>query len=227
VIKQVIDLSCPMESLSTPVFPGYPQPLKSAFTTIQENGYRSYVWSFVEHTSTHVDSPAHFLQEGLTIDKIPISRYVSNGVVLDFSKKPTNYTITKGDIVKALELTRKKGIGAGWALLFYTGYTAKAGSPDWLKHPELDDGAAKFIADKNVNSIGFDAPSPDHGEISASGQLSGFAAHRILLPKEIAVYENLNNLDELLNKDFLFVGAPLRLVGGSASPVRALAIILS
>lgn|GEM_PF-3017610 len=61
-----------------------------------------------------------------------------------------------------------------------TGYTAKAGSPEWLK---LDDGAPKFIAEKNVNTIGFDAPSLDHGEISASGKLSGFAAHRILLPK--------------------------------------------
>jgi kynurenine formamidase len=227
MIKQVIDLSCPMESLSTPVFPGYPQPLKSAFTTIQENGYRSYVWSFVEHTSTHVDSPAHFLQDGRTIDKIPISRYVSNGVVVDFSKKPANYAITKEDIIKALQAAGNKDIGPGWALLFYTGYTAKAGSPEWLKHPELDEDAAKFIAEKNVNAIGFDAPSPDHGEISASGQLSGFAAHRILLPKEIAVYENLNNLDKLLNKEFLFVGAPLRLVGGSASPVRALAVIIS
>jgi arylformamidase len=227
MIKQVLDLSCPMESLSTPVFPGYPQPLKSAFTTIQENGYRSYIWSFVEHTSTHVDSPAHFLQDGRTIDKIPISRYVSNGVVLDFSKKPANYAISKEDIVTALKSAGKKEVGPGWALLFYTGYTAKSGSPEWLKHPELNEGAAKFIADKDVNAIGFDAPSPDHGEISSSGKLSGFAAHRILLPKEIAVYENLNNLDKLLNKEFLFVGAPLRLVGGSASPVRALAVILA
>ena len=227
MIKEVLDLSCPMESLNTPVFPGYPQPLKSAFTTIPENGYRSYVWSFVEHTSTHVDSPAHFLQDGPTIDKIPISRYVSNGVVLDFSKKEPNYAITAKDIVGALQSTGKKDIGPGWALFFFTGYTAKAGTPEWLKHPELDESAAKFLAEKNVNAIGFDAPSPDHGEISATGQLSGFPAHRILLPKQIAVYENLNNLDKLLNKDFLFVGAPLLLVGGSASPVRALAVIMS
>jgi kynurenine formamidase len=226
-ILEVLDLSCPIESLSTPVFPGYPQPLRSAFTTIQENGYRSYVWSFVEHTSTHVDSPAHFLQDGPTIDKVPISRYVSNGVVLDFSKKEANYAITAADLVNALRSVGKKDVGPGWAMLFYTGYTSKAGSPEWLKHPELDEGAAKFIAEKNVNAIGFDAPSPDHGEISATGQLSGFPAHRILLPKGIAVYENLNNLDKLLNRDFLFVGAPLRLVGGSASPVRALAVIFS
>jgi kynurenine formamidase len=105
---------------------------------------------------------------------------VNNGVVLDFSRKPANYAITKDDIGKALQAVGKKDIGPGWALLFYTGYTAKAGSPEWLK---LDDGAPKFIAEKNVNTIGFDAPSLDHGEISASGKLSGFAAHRILLPK--------------------------------------------
>ncbi|MGA2628159.1 MAG: hypothetical protein ABSF63_13990 [Candidatus Bathyarchaeia archaeon] len=40
-------------------------------------------------------------------------------------------------------------------------------------------------------------------------------------------FPNLNNLDKLLGKEFLFVGAPLLLVGGSASPVRALGVILS
>jgi kynurenine formamidase len=215
-----------MESLATPVFPGYPQPVKSSFTTIAENGYRAYIWSFVEHTSTHVDSPAHFYQDGPTIDKIPISRYVGNGVVLDFSKKPPKYSIHKEDIVKALATTGVKDIGSSSVVLFYTGYTSKAGSPEWLNHPELSDDAAEFLASKGVNAIGFDAPSPDHGEITA-GKLSGFPAHRILLPKEIAIYENLTNLDKLLNKEFLFVGAPLYLVGGSASPVRALAIVMS
>ena len=146
---------------------------------------------------------------------------------MDFSKKTSKYVINKADIIGALQVNGKKDVGPGWALLFYTGYTSKAGSPEWLQHPELNEEAAAYIASKNVNAIGFDAPSPDHGEISSSGQLSGFAAHRILLPKEIAVYENLNNLHKLLNKEFLFVGAPLLLVGGSASPVRAIAIIMS
>ncbi len=185
------------------------------------------MWSFVEHTSTHVDSPAHFFIEGPTIYKIPISRYVGNGVVLDFSSRPPKFSISKDDIVKALQSAGKTDVGHGWVLLFYTGYTSKAGSSEWMNHPGLSEDAASFLASKEINAIGFDAPSPDHGEISASGKSSGFAAHKILLPKEIAIYENLNNLDQLLNKEFLFVGAPLRLIGGSASPVRALAVILS
>lgn len=226
LIKHVIDLTEPMESLVTvALFPGYPQPLKTAFTTVAANGYNSNVWSFVEHTATHVDAPAHFYADGPTIDKMPVSKYVGNGIVLNFLNKGPNYSIKKDDIVKQLQSLGKMDIGPGWVLLFYTGYASKVGSPEWMNHPELSEDAATFIASKGINAIGFDAPSPDHGQISESGQLSGFPAHRILLPKEVAIYENLKNLDQLLGKDFLFVGAPLRLVGGSASPVRALAVL--
>lgn len=218
MIREVLDLSTTIESLSTPVFPGYPQPLKSTFTTIAENGYLSHIWSFAEHTGTHVDAPAHFIKGGLTVDKVPISTYVGNGVVLDFSNKPPKYAISKDDMRNALKAAGNKDVGPGWILFFYTGYTSKGGTPEWMDHPELSEEACKFIVQKKVNAIGFDAPSPDRGE---------FPAHHILLPEKIAIFESLKNLEKLLNKDFIFVGAPLPLVGGSASPVRALAIILS
>jgi len=210
---EVVDLSTPIASLSTAVFPGYPQPLKSTFTTIDENGYRSHIWSFVEHTATHVDAPAHFLKNGLTIDRVPLSRYVGHGVVLDFSKKRPKYAIGKNDIVKAIG---KRKVGPGSVMLFYTGYTSKSGSPQWMDHPELTKEACEYIVETKVKAIGFDAPSPDRGK---------FPAHHILLPAKIGIYECLNNLRKLLKKEFIFVGAPLPLVGGSASPVRALALI--
>jgi len=216
-IKEVVDLSAPLKSLDTPVYPGYPQPLRATFTSIKEAGYASYVWTFVEHTSTHVDAPSHFIEGGLSIDQVPISKYLGRGVVLDFSKKPAMYPIKKEDVVNGLDqLGAKEKIGQGWVLLFYTGYTAKSRTPEWVKHPELSKEACEYIADLRVNAIGFDAPSPDHAP---------FPAHKILLPKTIGVYENLSNLDKLLGKEFLFVGAPLALSGGSASPVRPVAIM--
>lgn len=66
-----------------------------------------------------------------------------------------------------------------------------------------------MIAIKEIDAIGFDAPSPGRGEIS-SGTLSGFPAFRILCPKGIAIYQNLKNVAKLLNTKF--VGAPLYLV---------------
>lgn len=218
MIKEVLDLSTTIESLSTPIFPGYPQPVKSTFTTIDANGYLSHLWSFAEHTGTHVDAPAHFVKNGMTIDKVPISRYVGEGVVLDFSRKGAKYQIRTEDIVKATEVAGKKQLGAGCVVLFYTGYTSKSRSPEWMDHPELTEEACKFLVQQKINAIGFDAPSPDRGD---------FPAHKILLPEGIAIFESLNNLDKLVNRDFIFVGAPLPLVGGSASPVRALAVIMA
>ena len=211
--REVVDLSVPLTSLDTPVYPGYPQPLRSTFTTIRDNGYASFIWMFAEHSSTHVDSPAHFIENSLSIDKVPVGRYVGKGVVLDFSKVPARYSISRDDISSRL---KGKMVGQGWMLLFYTGYTEKSRTSAWMDHPELNEDACKYIVSLNVNAIGFDAPSPDH---------EPFPAHKILLPKVISVYENLTNLDKLLNKDFLFVGAPIALTGGSACPVRAIALI--
>jgi arylformamidase len=215
-LKEVVDLSVPMKSLDTPVFPGYPQPLRSIFTTVAKEGYASFVWTFAEHTSTHVDSPAHFFDGDLTIDQVPLNRYVGPGVVLDFRNKGKNYDITREDIQSSLKKIGRN-LDVGSVMLFHTGYTDKSSSStEWMEHPALSEDASKYIVELKVNAVGFDSPSPDHPP---------FLAHKILLPRKIAVFENLWNLDRVTGKDFIFVGAPLRLLGGSASPVRALAIV--
>jgi arylformamidase len=216
VFTEVVDLSVPMTSLDTPVYPGYPQPLRAIFTTVRDNGYASFIWSFAEHSATHVDSPAHFAEGAPTIDKVPIKKYVAKGVVLDFTREAPKHSITRGDIASRLEKAGQK-VGPGWMLFFHSGYTAKSRTSEWLNHPQLSEDACKYIVELGVEAVGFDAPGPD---------FSPFPAHKTLLPKMISIYENLDNLDKLLNKEFLFVGAPIALTGGSAAPVRAVALIL-
>ena len=214
-IREIVDLSVPMKSLDTPVFPGYPQPLRLTYTTVGKEGYASFVWTFAEHTSTHVDSPAHFFEDSMTIDQVPLNRYIGPGVVLDFRNRGKNYGITREDVESSLQKLGRK-LPENSIILFYTGYTDKSTSSEWMEHPVLTEGASKYVVSLKANAVGFDSPSPDH---------SPFPAHKILLPEKIAVYENLWNLDKLIGKDFFFVGAPLRLYGGSASPVRALALV--
>ena len=214
--KEVVDLSVPMTSMDTPVYPGYPQPLRATFTTVRDNGYASYVWTFAEHSATHVDSPGHFVEGALSIDKVPISKYVARGLVLDFTNVQPKYIITKIDISSRLERLGQK-VGQGWMLFFHSGYSAKSRSREWLNHPQLGEEACKYIIELGIEAIGVDAPGPD---------FAPFPAHKTLLPKMVSIYENLNNLDKVLNKDFLFVGAPIALAGGSAAPVRAVALIL-
>ena len=215
MFKEVVDLSVPMTSLDTPVYPGYPQPLRAIFTTVRDNGYASFIWSFAEHSATHVDSPGHFVEGALTIDKVPIKKYVAKGIVLNFTKQAPKYSITRNDIFSRLEKSGQK-VGPGWILLFHTDYTSKSRTSEWLNHPQLSEDACKYIVELGVEAVGFDASGPDYAP---------FPAHKTLLPKVISIYENLTNLDKLLNKQFLFVGAPIALAGGSAAPVRALALV--
>jgi kynurenine formamidase len=42
---------------------------------------------------------------------------------------------------------------------------------------------------------------------------------------DFLILENLANLDRVPAGRFLFVGLPLRLVGGSGSPIRAAAVL--
>ncbi len=213
---KVIDLSMPIESLNTPVFPGYPQPLKAVFTTIETHGYNSNIWVFVEHTSTHVDAPYHFVKDGPTIEKVQLDRYVGWSTVLDFTDVPPKHIISRDELKAKIESLPFK-VEKDWILLLYTGYSNKAGTDEWYNHPGLSREACEYIVELGIKAIGVDAPSPDHAP---------FPAHNVLLPNGIAIFENLQNLDKLLGKKFLFVGLPLKLVGGTASPVRAAAIII-
>jgi kynurenine formamidase len=106
--------------------------------------------------------------------------------------------------------------GPGWFILIRTGYDEKVGTPDWLNHPGIDEECADYLASLGVNGVGTDAPSIDHPP---------FPGHRKLLSRGVLIYENLTNLGKLLGRVFEFIGIPLRIEGGSGSPVRALAIL--
>lgn len=214
--NQIIDLSIPIRSVKTPVFPVYPMPLKSSYTTVESDGFASFVWTMVDHTATHVDAPSHFVKGGATVDQVPVKRFLLHGVTLDFSRKPPLSTITPSEIARGLKAANEQDVGSGWILLFHTGYTSKAGRDDWMSYPGLGEKACQFIAKMGVDAIGIDAPAPDH---------EPSPAHKILLRKGICIYENLTNLDKLPSRGFDFIGLPLTLVGGSASPTRAVALI--
>jgi kynurenine formamidase len=215
--KKIVDLAVPMTSMDTPVYPGYPQPLRTTFSTLRDNGYASYVWSFVEHVSTHVDAPIHMVEGGTSVEKMPLTHYVGRGVVLDFSKKPKRFQIKRADVEKALKDAGHAGeVGEGWIVLFHLGYTSKNRSPDWMEHPDITKEAAEYLIGLGVEAVGIDAPGPDHPP---------FEAHKAFLPKGVVIFENLNNLDKLVGKDFLFVGTPIALAGGTAGITRPVALL--
>ncbi|ASJ09696.1 cyclase [Thermococcus siculi] len=81
---------------------------------------------------------------------------------------------------------------------------------------ELSPEVALFLVAEGARAVGTDAMS-----------IGDDAVHKILLSAEVPVFENLTNLEALLDREFTFMAFPLKIEGGSGSPVRAVAVLHS
>ena len=80
--------------------------------------------------------------------------------------------------------------------------------------------ATEYPVSNRVNAVAIDGPSIDRGVDNH------FNSHNILLSKGIPVIENLCNLEQLRPAtSFTIIINPLKLVGASGSPVRAIAVL--
>ncbi|WP_297508945.1 cyclase family protein [Thermococcus sp.] len=79
---------------------------------------------------------------------------------------------------------------------------------------ELSPEVALFLVAEGVKAVGTDGPSIGDENV-----------HTILLSSNVPVFENLVNLEPLLGREFTFIAFPLKIEGGSGSPVRAVAIL--
>ena len=209
---KVIDLSLRI-SKSLKVFPGSPQPCFVPWTSFSRHGYDSEAVFMSTHTGTHMDAPSHFVKGKPSIDRIPASRFVAEGIVVRIRKKAN-------ELVQVAEL-KGHDIRENDAVVIATGWENHVRAKNYMsENPGLSAGAARYLVSKKVSVVAIDGPSIDAGADIA------FTAHKILLGKNILLVENLCNLEKVLKKRFTFVMAPLKLQGSTGSPVRALALIL-
>jgi arylformamidase len=231
--REVIDLSHTMRE-GMPVWPTHP-PIK--FGYIKRIEIDNYALTMIDcmttHTGTHVDGPSHFVSGARTVDKMDVSQFVGDGVVLDLSFKKSGEEITKSDLLRSHD----SKIRSDDVVMIYTGWgTKKYGMTEeyLFLWPHLGTEAAEYLASKNVKAVGIDALSiggwaetvPAHGPVAKSPPAE---VHRILLSKNIVIIEELANLDLVLKKArggrVLFVFAPLSFAGAEAGPCRALAFV--
>lgn len=86
---------------------------------------------------------------------------------------------------------------------------------DW---PGVNRNFAEVLRDRRVRAVGTDSMSPDR----CGSQ--DYPVHYVLLPERTMILENLANLDRL--RPFsLFLALPLKILGGSGSPLRAIGFV--
>jgi len=62
-----------------PVYPGTSRPSFRPSNTIQKEGFRETHLSFDSHTGTHIDAPEHMLENGNTLDRLPVDHFKGIG----------------------------------------------------------------------------------------------------------------------------------------------------
>jgi arylformamidase len=195
------------------VFPGSPQPSFIEWSKFEIHGYSSEVMFLSTHTGTHIDAPSHFIPDSRTIDKIKVSRFVSRSILIKIPKK-ADQQITLNDIINCK-------IHANDTVVFATGWEKRFKNDNYMiNNPGLSLDAAEYLVSNKVNAVAIDGPSIDRGVDN------NFNIHSALLSNDIPIIENLCNLEELSTvKSFTLIVNPLKLVGASGSPVRAIALV--
>jgi arylformamidase len=182
------------------------------------------------HTGTHVDAPLHFLQDGKSIDKYPIERFVGEGVVLDLRNRAGGEEITEADLLIFDENLAENGV-----ILLCTDWSkTKTLSHDYpVSWPYLGPSACRLLVSRKVKAVGTEGPSISGWWGKVGGQrvskYSPGEIHRMLLENDILVVENLFNLSQMLGTERvakgLFFFAPLNIIGPEAGPCRAIALL--
>jgi len=191
--------------------------------------------NFGTHNSTHVDAPWHYNstvggERAQTIDELPLEWFHAPGVVLDMTAKADGDPMTAADAQDALAVAAHT-LEPLDIVLVRTGRDAFYAEPDYIaRGPGVTFEATKWWYEQGVRVMGIDAwgwDAPLHlqaQEAVARDEPGIFwAAHQADLP--YCQIERLFNLGALPLTGFTVSCFPLRIVGGSAGPTRAVAIV--
>lgn len=178
--------------------------------------------SMSDHAGTHVDAPIHFDSRpgALSIDQVPLENFYTMGICLDLSHVPLMHAITVKEMEAALEKSGQEIKPKDTVLIYMATNERLYGKPRYVHDfPGLALESVHWLADKGIGMFGVEAVSP-----SPEGELN-FQAHRACAERDITHMECLFNLDKLVGRGrFRFIGFPLKIRGGSGSPIRAVAI---
>ena len=189
---KIIDIS--QEVLSCKVFPGDDSPRGELVKSMEEGElYNLSMLSMCAHNGTHIDAPFHFLNDGKTVDKMPLEAFVGDCYMVRH----------EGDVTAedAREILKKAKAAQAVERILIGGKATVT----------LE--AAKVFAEAGIKLIGNESQTigPENAPM---------AVHKVLLAKEIVLLEGIVLADVPEGKYFLNA-APLNFAGFDGAPCRA------
>jgi arylformamidase len=209
---KIVDLTQPMAN-GMPVMEGIEPPLFRDLADVRVDGYAMSQYTFVNHTGTHVDAPAHQIAGGASLDEIPLDQLVTHAVTIDLTGHEP------GPVGRADLDGRLDQVLAGDLVLFRSDNARNWGTDAyWHGWCYPDALAARALIDREVAGIGFDGPSADPVDTD------DYELHRLWLGAGKIIIENLASLAELPDRCRIVV-APLKVRRANGGPARVFALV--
>lgn len=240
---RVVDLSQPL-SPETPILPLPPEfgqswPFRMEEISKYDDRGPAWYWNNFacgEHTGTHFDAPVHWVtgkdHPDNTTDTIAVQRLIAPACVIDVSKEAAgnaDFLLTKEELLK-WEETHGMIEPGSWVLM-RTDWSKRTDAKDFLNmnetgghtpgpHPEL---IPFLVEERDVVGWGSEGVGTDAGQ--AFTFQPPFPCHSIMHGGNRFGLASLANLDLLPAKGAVLITPPLKIVNGSGSPCRVLALV--
>lgn len=190
---KIIDIS--RDLLNTEIYPGDPVPQAEFVRFIDDCSDCNLSTLFTcVHTGTHADAPLHFIDDGASIDEVPLEPFIGPCRVIEV---PAG-AVTGEDINETFPQNCERILIKGGSQAYFLG------------------NAAEELAAMGIKLIGTDALS-----VGTKGMQT--APHKAFLSSGIAVLEGLD-LSGVEPGDYYLFAAPIKLGGLEGAPVRAVLV---
>jgi len=203
-----------------------------------DNGpFWSWNWlKLGEHSGTHFDAPRHWAsgkdyKDGTT-DTIPVQNLVGPLCVIDCSKEVAedpDFLLTEAG-VKAWEAEHGEIKEGSWVVMRSDWYKRNNDKDAFLNvdengphSPGPDADCIRYLLSKGIMGWGNEGIGTDAG--SAGGMEPPFPAHYLLHEANRYGLASLCNLDQVPATGAIIVVPPLKIVNGTGSPTRVMALV--
>jgi len=239
---RVVDLTQPLGPATPvirlpPIFAASPGVTIDVISKYDDKG-PAWFWNtlrFGEHTGTHFDAPVHWVTgkdlPQNACDTIPARRFVGPACVIDVTTEVAHNADFLLTVERIEQWEREHGrIPAGAWVLLQTGWSRRTDpaafvnvAADGPHSPGFDARASRLLAEaRDVLGVGVETIGTDAGQ---AGTFSPpFPNHTIMHGAGKFGLASLCNLDQLPPIGAIVIAAPLKIVNGSGSPLRVIAL---
>lgn len=205
---KIIDISWPLTDKTT-TYKNKNNIRLEPTKTFEADAVRETHVSFGAHSGTHVDAPSHFLQQGKTIDQVPLGSLIGPARVIDCT--------SLANVITA-DFLAQHTIEPGDIILFKTRNSEKSPFDAFdFNFIYLSTDAADYLVKKKIKAVGIDYLGIERDQ-------KNHETHVQLMNNNISIIEGLRLEHVVEPKEYLFLCLPLALVGIEAAPARAVLI---